>query len=898
MAPDANATELRVVEARKAHDRGWLLTPLRGKRPYLKHWSKLAAPEHATVERWARAGNVGLRTGSASGIVVIDDDTPDGSGTAKLNLPPTPTVITGSGKRHLYFKRPAGGLKNSVGNLADHVDVRGDRGQVVFVGSIHPATQRPYEWEAGRSPDEIPLAEIPDSVLRLLDARTLRQPSTTASARRPSQRDVGRLQRYATRALLQAADRIATTAEGQRNVTLNREAFALARYVGAGLLSRSDVEQRLIAGGMRSGLSEDETRKTLKSAIDAGILKPAPLPELLGNLSLSTPVQGADSDRPIILVEGGRLAEIVDQAEQALLADSGTPVFQYSGRPVRVVRVKDGESATRPSSHSGGLLLRAIDVPYLRERFTKAARFETLRGSGVEVIDAPEKVAVTYLAREGLWKLPTLRGVIEAPTLRPDGSIVEQPGYDGATGLFLDPGNSCFPPVPVTPSQADAVEALAPLHDLLKGFPWVADCDRAAALSAILTALVRRSLHTAPLFAFRAPKMGSGKSLLVDVVALIVTGRAAPVMSVGKEEDEDRKLLVAALLAGTSLICLDNVGRELGGDALCSMLTQSVYETRLLMTLKNARVSTAATFFATGNNLTFRGDLTTRVIPVDLDPNCERPEERKFDVNLHEYIPQHRGELVRAALTVLRAYHVAGRPRQALPVFGRFEMWSDLVRSALVWVGEADPCAGRLRIRDTDPERELVASVLTRWFALFGNQPLTAVDVIRDADPRKTDPNSLWDDLCTIAAGRDGSPDSRRLGQWLKKFHLRIEQGLRVERAGERQGSVLWRVVKFAGSSVTSVTSVTSVSSLDLAPARDAAPLSTCGAEQASCDPASSGEAELSDTNSRKSPNSPLEDAVVPEAPGAGDQSPKAADRSPLRHPSGEPEVKPGEDAT
>ena len=50
---------------------------------------------------------MGLRTGQVSGVVVLDDDTIDGSAVVSLELPRTVTVITGSGKPHYYFKAPA-----------------------------------------------------------------------------------------------------------------------------------------------------------------------------------------------------------------------------------------------------------------------------------------------------------------------------------------------------------------------------------------------------------------------------------------------------------------------------------------------------------------------------------------------------------------------------------------------------------------------------------------------------------------------------------------------------------------------------------------------------------------------------------------------------------------------
>src|SRR5262249_43546016 len=118
------------------------------------------------------------------------------------------------------------------------------------------------------------------------------------------------------------------------------------------------------------------------------------------------------------------------------------------------------------------------------------------------------------------------------------------------------------------------------------------------------------------------------------------------------------------------------------------------------------------TWIATGNNIVFVGDITSRVLVCDLDPRCERPEERSFDVNLHRYIPEHRHEIVVAGLTLLRAFHVAGRPDQGLMVFGRFEDWSDWVRSSIVWIGLPDPCDTRRRVEEGDPVRQQLADLL------------------------------------------------------------------------------------------------------------------------------------------------------------------------------------------
>ena len=125
------------------------------------------------------------------------------------------------------------------------------------------------------------------------------------------------------------------------------------------------------------------------------------------------------------------------------------------------------------------------------------------------------------------------------------------------------------------------------------------------------------------------------------------------------------------------MICYDNIEHPFGSPSLCSVLSQREFKDRILGGSSTATVSTESCFLATGNNLTFIGDLTTRTLLCQLDPQVERPEERSFSIDLHKYIPEHRPQLVKAGLTILRAYHVAGKPAQDIKQFGRFEEWSD-----------------------------------------------------------------------------------------------------------------------------------------------------------------------------------------------------------------------------
>jgi hypothetical protein len=159
-----------VHEVRKGYARGWSFTPLNGKNPILIGWQKQQRADLDRVVRWASRGNVGMRTGSASGIVVVDID--GSSMVSDEYFPPTVTAGSGSGRGwHLYYRCPekpignrSGTLRNKLGHRLDGVDLRGDGGQVVFVGSVHPKTGLQYFWK--HSPDDRPIAPFPAWLIR------------------------------------------------------------------------------------------------------------------------------------------------------------------------------------------------------------------------------------------------------------------------------------------------------------------------------------------------------------------------------------------------------------------------------------------------------------------------------------------------------------------------------------------------------------------------------------------------------------------------------------------------------------------------------------------------------------------------------------------------------------
>jgi putative DNA primase/helicase len=522
---------------------------------------------------------------------------------------------------------------------------------------------------------------------------------------------------------------------------------------------------------------------------------------------------GQASDGPLIRVIAGELHNTSTQAEAALL-QSDLPIFQRGSALVRPV-VQDVPAARGRMTVSAAL--HEMDGIGLVDALCGVANWERYdaRAEDWLRINPPRNVADVMLSRVGMWKFPKIVGVITTPTIRPDGSILSEPGYDPATRLYhaADP-DITLSPVALEPTKEIALKAMDLLNALLSEFPFVTaegeerpkSVSHAVALSALITPIVRGALSVAPLHAFAANTAGSGKSFLVDLASAISSGRPCPVVAAGADEAETEKRLAGLLLAGFPIASLDNCNGELGGDLLCQAIERPFIRLRPLGRSDIIEIESRATLFATGNALRVRGDMVRRTLLCDLDANMERPELRKFESDPVAVVMANRGRYVSACLAIVRAYILAGRPDRKSSV-ASFTDWSDTVRSALCWLGCADPADSMERAREDDPELAELREVTTLWRDNFGLvESLTAKELADRAEERtKTqigEPtdyvNPEWRDCLLRIVSERGAVSTKRLGYWLRNREGRIVDGLRLSKATSagHGGLVRWTVRK------------------------------------------------------------------------------------------------------
>ncbi len=502
---------------------------------------------------------------------------------------------------------------------------------------------------------------------------------------------------------------------------------------------------------------------------------------------------GGDDDRATVVYDGNRLNETILATEDAVIA-AGVPIYRQAGRVVRAARLDESEDEDGVRRPAGALLIRGVKQHSLRATMTSVVNF--VSPGEPKPIMPHISLAQTYLEQvaEGGGRLPVLRGIVECPTMRPDGTILSEDGYDRATGLILDTGGVTFDPVPDEPTRDDALAALDKLKVIIGQFPFVGRGSRSVALSGFLTAVCRRSLDAAPMHGFSAPTPGTGKSLLCDCITMLAMGRAAAAVNQSGEPDgeEERKALLSILMQGDPVVMIDNITRPVTGQRWCSILTQATWQDRLLGGNENLTVSTRTLWLANGNNLEFREDVSRRAILCTMDAEVERPEKRGgFDLDLKVEVPRRRGELVAACLTVLRAYIVAGRPGlDDLEEFASFEDWSALVRGPLVWLGEDDPVATRVEVSAGDSANEELADFLAAWDGAVGVMVVaTTKELLAAAHSEANEGPGRGVLLAALEAVCPRGANPRSVGKYLAKVKGRIVGGRRIVVVrGEKEG--------------------------------------------------------------------------------------------------------------
>ena len=471
-------------------------------------------------------------------------------------------------------------------------------------------------------------------------------------------------------------------------------------------------------------------------------------------------------------------------------------VYQRGGHLVEIC--EDVSNANMP-------FIRSIPQEQLNLRIPESCRLVTewcdRHGDITEKdINPPAWLLKGIFSESNFGAIRRLEGVVSAPTIRPDGSVFQTPGWDETTGLAYRPQIE-FEDVPQQPTPEDVGQAVETLLEPVRDFPLLDGADKSAWLALVLTLVGRPCIQGAsPMFVVVANTRGAGKTLLGDLASIIAFGNTAARVTYPTDDSEMRKQITAIAIKGTPAVLLDNINGRLGGPSLDAALTADRWSDRELGKSNTVELPLKTVWIATGNNLTYAADTGRRVLPIRLDSPLENPEDRSdfTHPDIKRWATEHRDQLVVAALTILRSFFAQPTQGKATARWGSFESWSEIIPGAIVAAGLPDPLVTRETAKEDDQSDSVLRGFIAGLQEMDPNgDGLTSGEIVRRLDKN----DEAYPSMRDVISDAIGKPDARRLGNLLGRVKNRVSNGHRINGRPGAGGTTRWRIETVSDSS-------------------------------------------------------------------------------------------------
>lgn len=542
------------------------------------------------------------------------------------------------------------------------------------------------------------------------------------------------------------------------DVTSNRDVYDAAMKLrrAAKQENAKSVAYCILPAGGTNGLDdvigkrpEDKRTSYIEGLMREAVAKEKPCskapdakPKKRAISSDAQPVTAGDgTERPVIYVDGDRWEVINDITTRLLNRWDATRLFCHGEVLSQLIDEGEGPKM-RPLTEVDGTF---YDV--LQETAATAKKVLDNEGNQIGVAYTWPDGQTVKAARSRASRFAKLEVISRSPFIRVDGSICQCNGYDEASKTMVVMDESLADlDVPENPTreQVDAAVSLI-LDEWLGDFPFPDQENRANALALVLTPFVRALMDVVPLAVIDAHTPGTGKNLLVDSILMLFLGERPQLLPFNQDDDEFRKTLTSAFREGSEVLVFDEA-HHLEGVSLARALTASHWKDRGLGGNQMLGFPNRATWISLGNNVRVEGDIFRRVYRVALrspyaDPSAI-PEDQYKHPDLKQWTQENRPALLRAALTIVRAWFAEGQPKPTRSVaFGGFEKFARVLGGILqvagvegflgnlsAWRSESNFSSGYweshlMWLSETFVDRDFTASDVRYEMTKFGADP-------------------------------------------------------------------------------------------------------------------------------------------------------------------------------
>jgi hypothetical protein len=364
---------------------------------------------------------------------------------------------------------------------------------------------------------------------------------------------------------------------------------------------------------------------------------------------------------------------------------------------------------------------------FLLAHHVRTFRYAKTNGRGDVARKAASAGAATLRAvvTSNFWPgVPRLAGVITTPTLRPDGSLIQDPGYDKATGLYFQPAiRVARVPDKITDEQVRTSREYV-FGKVFGEFCWATPGDFANYLAVLTSPMLRPYIKTTtPFVMVTASTPGSGKTNLTDAAGLLY-GQTSQVLP-GRGEELQKK--ITSILAGNTspLVVFDNLkeGTCISSEILATLITKDCWDDRLLGASVNIEARNDRLWLASGNGLTVGGDMASRTVMVRLDPRMPRPELRQFEMGqFSDWIREegNREELLFHLLILVQSWLQAGANKSTVHTMRNFTRWAQIMGGFVTFHGLTGFLGNTDDLAELDTDAEEWTVFLAKWHQVFG----------------------------------------------------------------------------------------------------------------------------------------------------------------------------------
>lgn len=441
-----------------------------------------------------------------------------------------------------------------------------------------------------------------------------------------------------------------------------------------------------------------------------------------------------DNELPSIQVNNRQLRDVLDDTWRAIATSNGDLsnferlpffLFQRQGALVRLVA----------NGSDGGFEIEMAQDSSVFALLVHAANWIKLTEEAVLHVHPPHDLARVMMSFPHS-DLPALEAVLRTPVFGSVGQLIRAAGYHRDERVWLQPREQLdLPAIPDSPAEDDIAAARALIFDELLGdFPFVNRSDAAHGLAAMILPFVRRLFRgPTPIHLIEAPRPGSGKGLLANVISVVTHGTTCETKTLPGDEEEVRKLLTTELIKGRPLILLDNADerKPIQSGALASVTTAEIWGNRQLGKLDSVCVPNLALWLMTANNPKLAGEMARRCIRVRIDPKIDRPWKRAGFRHQHllDWARENRARLVHAVIVLVKAWLAADRPAHSVRL-GSFERWSSVVGGIIQTAGIPGFLESLDELYDaSDKEGQEWRAFAEAWWRAFGAEPQKVADL-------------------------------------------------------------------------------------------------------------------------------------------------------------------------